>query len=233
MSLPGIAEYRRTAFKSIPGWMHDLDLDLFDRILDHQLTAGITGDILEIGSYHGKSAIALGHGLRDDEQLHVCDMFGAPFVGVPCEGIDDYTGLTISDFAKQYTRFHDRAPIVQQCPSSLLNLDGLLFRFAHIDGGHAYDVVRDDINAVRKHVEPLAGVIALDDYRSVHTPGVSAAVWQAAANATLYPFLLSEVKVYAAVTRAGQDYWLDVCRQFELPAEEHTMHGYNVRRAWH
>lgn len=231
MLLRGIGEYRRTAFTSIPGWMHALDLALFDRILAHQLGAGISGDMLEIGSYHGKSAIALGYGLRINETLTVCDLFGTDSDDVfSDEGMDAYDGLTVGAFLKQYQRFHERDPIIQVCSSSSLDLTDCHFRFAHIDGGHAYNVVRDDIALVHPHA--LDGVIALDDYRSSHTPGVSAAAWEATSQGFLFPFLLSEVKMYAATTEAGQCYWLNVCRQFDLPREEHVIHDYDVARMW-
>lgn len=232
MRLPGIEQYRRSAFNQIPGWMHALDLDLFDRILAHQLDADITGDMLEIGSYHGKSAIALGYGLRDGETLTVCDLFGADVEGVPSEGIDAYEGLSVNDFQASYRRFHRHEPIIHACPSSMLNLTDQQFRFAHIDGGHAYDVVRDDIALVHKHA--LKCVVALDDYRSVHTPGVSAALWEAVAHGMLFPFLLSEVKVYATTSQAAQYFWFSTAQQFSgLASEVHTMHGYDVLRVWY
>lgn len=230
MKLPGLDAYHRNAFPSIPGWMHGIDLVLFDAILAHQLAADIAGDILEIGSYHGKSAIVLGYGLREDETLTVCDLFGdTTYDSVPAEGLADYDGLSFRDFTRQYGTFHQKAPALQACPSSMLDIDGE-FRFAHIDGGHAYEVVRDDIALVHQHT--LHGVIALDDYRSAHTPGVSAAVWEAVSQGLLFPFLLSDVKAYAATTQAGQQYWLDTCRQFDLPREEHSIHGYDVVRMW-
>lgn len=230
MKLPGLDAYARNDFAKIPGWMHRIDLELFDRILAHQLDDDITGDVLEIGSYHGKSAIVLGYGLRDDELLTVCDLFGAEVDGVSTEGMEPYDGLTVDAFAKQYGRFHDDEPHIHVCASSQLALS-IDFRFAHIDGGHAYRVVRDDIDLVRKTIL-RRGVVALDDYRSAHTPGVSAAVWEAAADGALYPFLLSDVKFYAATSRSDHRYWLDACRSFDLPREEHEIHGLDVVRMW-
>lgn len=227
--LPGADKYRRTAFPKIPGWMHDLDLDVFDRILGHQLTASISGDILEVGSYHGKSAIICGYGLRDTETLTVCDIFGDT-TNVPLEGTDPYDGLTVNDFLTQYRRFHKHDPDVRAMPSSELVLDRD-YRFIHIDGGHAYEVVRDDITLAARY-SMTGTVIALDDYRSAHTPGVAAAAWEAAGNGKLYPFLLSEVKLYAATSKADQLWWLDTVREFDLPHEEHEIFGLDVVRVW-
>ena len=42
-------------------------------------------------------------------------------------------------------------------------------------------------------------VIVLDDYRSMHTPGVAAAAWAAVVEDRLFPVCLSEIKLYATV----------------------------------
>lgn len=222
--------YRRAA-KSIPGWFHPIDQTLFDLILDYQAAADIRGDILEIGSYHGKSAIALGYGLREDETLHVCDLFGTKVDGVPDEGCAAYEGLTVEAFLDQYGRFHDRRPEVNAMPSSVLDLGDRWFRFAHIDGGHAYSVVRDDIHKTVRNMSG-GGVVVLDDYRSAHTPGVSAAAWEAVTNGVLFPFMLSDVKMYAAATPEGQQSWRDIARDFPVAREEHEIHSVDVVRAW-
>lgn len=229
MRLFGADDYRNRGFGNVPGWMHILDLELFDMVLAHQLATETPGHLLEIGSFHGKSAIVLGYGLRADEQLTVCDIFG-DVTNVPLEGTDPYDGLTADAFIQQYKRFHKKAPDVRSMPSSQLVLDQP-YRFIHVDGGHAYEVVRDDINLVVRHASPGA-VIALDDYRTVHTPGTSAAVWEAACNRTIYPFLVSEVKLYAATTKRDQLYWRDVCRQWDFPQEEHEIFGSDIVRVW-
>jgi hypothetical protein len=228
--LLGLDAYRRT-FNNVPGWMHLLDLHLFDRILSHQLDANIRGDILEIGSYHGKSAIALGYGLREDETLHICDLFGSVVDGVSREGFDPYDGLTVEAFVKQYTRFHERWPELYVCASNQCSLGRKQFRFIHVDGGHAYDVVSGDATLASGHADE-DGVVVFDDYRSVHTPGVPAALWESISNGELYPFMLSEVKLYATNNLAAQRLWFDICDDFALPNEIHEMHGYSVRRVW-
>jgi hypothetical protein len=52
-----------------------------------------------------------------------------------------------------------------------------------------------DVESSRALLAP-GGVVAFDDYRAVHTPGVSAAVWEATARHDFRPFLLSPRKMY-------------------------------------
>jgi len=223
--LAGIDVYR-DSFDEVPGWMHTQDLKLFDLFLAHQLDAGIHGDILEIGCFHGKSAIALGYGLREDEHLEVCDLFG-PTRDMSAEGMGHYVGLSIDDFERNYLMFHDcdRNPVVaHSIPSQKLpdRIRGQKFRFIHVDGAHDYDTVYIDTQTAKRCVSKK-GIIAFDDYRTEHTPGVSAAVWKAACQGLIYPFCLSGIKLYAAATLTDHAFWLKACRGFGLSWEEHLI----------
>jgi hypothetical protein len=235
MSLPGVADYAR-CFQTVPGWFGRTDLRLFDFILGCQLRDPITANILEIGCYQGKSAILLGYGLRDDEAVVVCDLFGSDPANVPTEGLAAYEGLTVETFAEHYNRFHSQPPELHVCASSDLGdrLDERLFRFVHIDGSHAYDCVKADIQTAIQHASQGA-VIAVDDYRSAHTPGVAAAVWEAAAAGLLYPFCISRTKLYAAASGSDHEHWLETCRAISeadtsWESEVHVVLGVEVMR---
>lgn len=214
-------------WQKVPGWLHPLDLELFTEILGHQQTAGVRGDVLEIGAFHGKSAIALGYWLNEGEQVTVCDIFGDT-TQVPTEGCDPYDGLTADLFLAQWAKYHTAPPDLRVMPSSQLVLDRG-YRFIHIDGGHAYPVVYEDINLCVPHA---TDVIVLDDYRSSHTPGVSAALWEAVADGKLFPFLLSEVKAYCAVTPERCDEWISIVAAWPHPHEQHELHGHHTVRVW-
>jgi hypothetical protein len=54
----GLIEYLRVV-EDIPGWFEAVDILLFQKIDDLQLQQGVHGDLLEVGMYHGKSAILL------------------------------------------------------------------------------------------------------------------------------------------------------------------------------
>jgi predicted O-methyltransferase YrrM len=172
---------------ALPGWFSPLDFDLFDWFLSQQREPG---DLLEIGTFKGQSAVPIGSHRRAGERFTVCDIFER----------SDYDGLTRREFETNYLRFHSTLPDVVD--DSSLNIRDHVkphsCRFIHIDGSHLYEFIKSDIEAALDLADPQA-VIVLDDYRTMHTPGVAAAAWAAVIEGRLFPVCLSEVKLYATV----------------------------------
>ncbi|MEV3968906.1 class I SAM-dependent methyltransferase [Streptomyces sp. NPDC050698] len=184
----------------VPGWFPALDQMLFTWFLDRQTAAGTKGDLLELGVYMGKSAILLGRHLQDGERFTVCDLFEgeAPDGANQAEAAMSYASLTQQAFERNYLSFHDTLPTVITGPSSLVSekVAPGTCRFVHIDASHLYEHVYGDIGAAHDLLLP-GGVVVLDDFRSEHTPGVSAAAWEAVLNRGLNPICLSTQKLYA------------------------------------
>jgi hypothetical protein len=169
--------------------------------------------MLEIGTYQGKSAILMGYGLRDDEELVVCDLFGAVMdhADIPLNRRQEYSGLNEEEFLANWDRFHPRRPTLEVCESSKLDLGERVFRFIHVDGCHSYQCVVKDISLVAEHTAKR-GVIALDDYRAVEAPGVPAAIWQAVEKGLLFPFAGTWMKMYACTSAEDQKFWFEKVR---------------------
>ncbi|MGW5784323.1 class I SAM-dependent methyltransferase [Streptomyces sp. NPDC003757] len=183
----------------VPGWFWPLDQVLFSWFLERQERLHTRGDLLELGAYLGKSAILLGHHLRDGETLTVCDLFGAepPDAANRAEAAKSYSSLTRQAFERNYLSFHDTLPTVIQAPSSAV-VDRVApgsCRFVHVDASHLYEHVEGDIGAARELLGP-DGIVVLDDFRSEHTPGVAVAAWEAVLNRGLRPVCLSSQKLY-------------------------------------
>ncbi|MET9354189.1 class I SAM-dependent methyltransferase [Streptomyces sp. NPDC006617] len=183
----------------VPGWFWPLDQVLFSWFLERQERLDTRGDLLELGAYLGKSAILLGHRLRDGETLTVCDLFGAepPDAANRAEAAKSYSSLTRQAFERNYLSFHDALPRIIQAPSSAV-VDEVApgtCRFVHIDASHLYEHVEGDIRAARELLGP-DGIVVLDDFRSEHTPGVAVAAWEAVLNRGLRPVCLSSQKLY-------------------------------------
>jgi Methyltransferase domain len=171
----------------------------------------------------------------------VCDLFGLDPTDfeVPTEGMHDYTGLTLDRFYQNYEKFHTRRPQVEVCPSWQLveRIGGRRFRFIHVDGGHAYECVQTDIRIAIDHAAEDA-VIVLDDYRSPHTPGVAAAVWEATLDGFLYPFGITATKLYATASREAQARWRKTFLDFNTTdvswaSALHEVAGSELVRFWH
>ncbi|MFD8483777.1 class I SAM-dependent methyltransferase [Kitasatospora sp. NPDC059673] len=185
----------------VPGWFFRVDREVFSWLLSRQSEAGVTGDLLEMGAYLGRSAILLGDHLHPGETFTVCDLFDmdAPDDENSAEMSMSYRStLTRRAFETNYQAFHAELPTIVQAPTSVL-ADGRIptdsCRFVHIDASHLYEHVAGDIRVAR---DVLAGngVVALDDYRAPHTPGVHAAVWEAVFTLGLKPVLLTPEKFY-------------------------------------
>ena len=183
---------------TVPGWFRESDALLFHAIDVAQRRAGVAGDILEIGCYQGASAILLGYMRNPGERLLVCDLFDGDTVS--SENEDErrrfYSDLSRRSFEANYLQFHRDLPDIISGPSSHLYDTGLerTFRFIHVDGSHAYDAVRSDLLLSKRLLMP-GGVVVFDDIITLHTPGVTAAVWQGVTSEGLVP-LFQSMKFY-------------------------------------
>lgn len=194
------AEYINNHLEEVPGWFSPWDGWIFAAIDALQTEHGVSGDILEIGAYVGRSTALLGCLRRDEEKLVVCDLFDqadAPDAHNQQEQVDWYENIALEAFRTNFARVHDWLPELLVGPSSaqLERVPDGSVRFAHVDGSHSYDAVRSDIAAMKRITAP-GGIIAFDDVVGHPNPGVAAAVWEAVANDGLEPLALTR-KLYA------------------------------------
>jgi hypothetical protein len=166
---------------TIPGWFERGDAELFYAIDLAQRRARIVGNILEIGCYQGSSAVLLGYLRNPDERLVVCDLFQnvTPTLDNFHSRTDSYSDLSRESFEENYLRFHQQLPEIIEGPSTTLSANdfGQTFRLIHVDGSHEYDVVRSDLLLAKSLLKP-GGFVIFDDIITLHTPGVTAAVWE-------------------------------------------------------
>lgn len=188
-----------TRLSDVPGWFFPADQLLFDWFLARQRDRGETGDLLELGAYLGKSAIFCASYLREGERFTVCDLFGSPSEDASnnAETAKSYATLTRRAFEENYLSFHDALPVVVQGPSSLArdHVAPASCRFVHVDASHLYDHVHADIATAEAVLRPH-GIVALDDFRAEHCPGVAAATWQAVTTEGLNPVCVTGTKFY-------------------------------------
>jgi cephalosporin hydroxylase len=197
---PGVADYM-DRYESIPGWFHAEDFRLFDLLLSSQ----DPGDLVEIGAFHGASAILMGLHLRPGERFLVCDLFGTPADDDAnrVESEHWYGGLTRQTFERNYLSVLPELPtIVQRSSLEILDhVDEATCRFVHLDGSHLYDYVRADLRAARRMLKP-EGIVALDDWRMEHTPGVTLAVMEQVVAGELHAIAITRAKFYGVFDEA-------------------------------
>lgn len=185
----------------VEGWLYPTDAHMMTAINDIQVSRGCGGDILEIGSYKGKSAILLGYLPQADEKLIICDVFDSD-VAVSeenrHENVTYFTGLAQQDFEKNYLRFHDALPTMHVRPSSdLLDLvPAGSCRLIHVDACHMYQEAYADMAAARQLLGP-GGVMVVDDWAVPHLAGVAAALWEHYLTGDLIPLAFTWGKFYA------------------------------------
>ena len=155
----------------VPGWFNVDDAGHFSLALSYQSAAGIEGDMLEIGSYHGRSTSLMATYLQAGEKIVVCDAFES-------DTDDSYPDrpsveTLIRNIRRLTPEIGDEQIVVHECLSNDLKLEPTdRFRFIHIDGGHSAEQVYFDLSLSRKHT--IAGaIIVVDDYHHKKWPGVT------------------------------------------------------------
>jgi hypothetical protein len=134
----------------------------------------------------------------------VCEPFPEPTPDDPnflSHTIDWYDTYDQRILEEHYLRFHDQLPEIYA--HSSLDLAGKLapnsFRFVHLDGGHAPEVLRSDIT-LSQNILTEQGIVAHNVYRSLDTLEVAVAAWTAVANSEVFPFCATETRLYSSVT---------------------------------
>lgn len=171
---PGDATQLYLRAGKIPGFFNYDDAQHFQLVLRMQSLMAVTGDLLEIGSWKGRSASFMSFFVQQGERLIVSDVFSLPANDVypECPSIDEVkTNIveTNPDIASSQLMFLEGNSASMQLPSDV-NL-----RFAHVDGGHAFQECYQDLINIAPRMMPM-GVVAIDDYDHPDWPEVKAAV---------------------------------------------------------
>jgi len=172
------AEARRLfqKVKRIQGWFSAEAAYLFALLDAIQKENGIGGDIFEIGTHHGRSAVFLAGMLaRPGESLRVCDIFGNQSENTSHSGSGNYEAFrTNMRSAFGECSFLRVFPMLSARLSQ--DLIGTSYRLFHIDGGHLASECLADLELAADCTVPR-GVIVLDDAFRPDWPGVTEALF--------------------------------------------------------
>ena len=165
-NLPIKAGFQRTVedIEQIEGMLSPFSMAAIDMVLAFQASVGAKGDILEIGTYRGKSAALLGRHLRNGERLALVD-------------IADYLDPASISAFKDSTDFilAPSSSLKSKLPS--YRAKRCTFRFIHIDASHGYDETFHEL-AMADELLTALGIIAMDDFTNLNYSQNIAAIFK-------------------------------------------------------
>ncbi len=185
MSGPGssgdIDTYWENAFPLIDGWVNDRWREHLKLVNETQNSLGITGQIAEIGVFHGKLLIALAHLARHGGKITAIDVFDDQSKNIDGAGVGNLDQLKSN--IEAYGPASDLDYAYVKADSASLNAADIVkltqdrgpFRMFSVDGCHTAEHTLNDLLTAQECLAP-GGVVMLDDMFQAHWPGVTEAV---------------------------------------------------------
>lgn len=172
----------------IEGWLHIVSSFIIPILNNAQKNKQIYGDIIEIGTWQGKSLILFQHLLEHSELIHGYDL-----------NIQDKLKENIHTFCIK----NGENILLSKVNSLMLNLEDIKrehknIRFFHVDGSHTYKQALNDIYLATQSTNKN-GIVIIDDFFSPTVPGVTQALFYLLEyNNTnnFFPFAIGGAKVY-------------------------------------
>jgi hypothetical protein len=163
--------YRK--IKGIQGWFLPHACRLFALLDGCQKQQGVTGNLFEIGVWHGKSAVLIAAMLQANELLGTCDIF------------DDYgadgQSAKLTRFQRNMERHFGNTPFLRIYSKSSRDLtrEDLTSncRIIHVDAAHDSCNVYEDLVLAESCLHDQ-GAIIMDDAYQLRWPGVTDGIYR-------------------------------------------------------
>ena len=225
-------QFNSHIYGCVEGWLGDRMsqiVEIIGVILDEQEVAG---HVAEFGVHHGLFLFLLNTLRNSDEECYAIDMFDNQSRNLDHSGQGSLAMLLchIESFMPLERRFFR---IVQRDTTSfsfgeireLFGEKGV--KFFSVDAGHTALHTRNDLQLVQEVLVP-GGVVALDDYMSVHWPGVTEGFYRffESENRRLKPFAFFQNKLFLTTT-SEHACWL---QQFRTAIETRYRDEVRARR---
>jgi len=175
--MSNLEEYAAGGYLEVEGWGVDKELIELIRTLDQfQKAENISGALWEIGVHHGRTLILLGLLSRQNEIVIGIDLFeNGQDQNLDLSGCGSYDALM-----KNILAFSPDVTYEIYSSNSFFLKNGVLqkmqnARLVHIDGGHYFEVVLNDMMIAQSSIG-LGGIIIIDDYLHSGFPEVQEAV---------------------------------------------------------
>jgi len=226
--------FNTAIYGHVEGWLGDRMwqiVDVIGTILDAN---GIRGNIAEFGVHHGLFLFLLNVLRSDDERCFAIDIFDDQHLNVDASGGDGRGSLAmflshIEMLMAPQRRFFQivRRDTMSFSAPELVELFGKEgVKFLSIDAGHTILHACNDLSLAQEVLVP-GGIIALDDYMSVHWPGVTEGFYRfmQSQNRRLKPFLYFQNKLFLTTVSEHAACLNQFRSAIEASCSEEVRHG--------
>jgi hypothetical protein len=170
--IAAVDRYLDAGYETVPGMSSRFAAAVCAGLLRIQTEMGVSGPVVEIGTYEGRFFIALCHALAPDETALGMDLFDWPNAGV----IDRFERNCLTHGVPPERRITWKADSKVLRPEELMaKLGGKRPRFVHIDSEHSRTVLTKDLELATAVLAP-EGVMVLDDMLHPGYPTLAVAV---------------------------------------------------------
>ena len=191
---------------------------LWDCLLSFQASENLTGDMLEIGVYKGRSALLSALHLNPKEEFVLID--GTPFIHEAEKSLNPILskrGVWINKMS------------FEVASNDLKRAGG--FRWIHIDGEHTGRAVTHDLGTTEPHLAD-SGILVLDDFFSPMYPQLTEAVyaWLASHRFRLSMFLCGWNKAYLCRPQSAPFYRKFIVQNLADELHQRDIHNFTITK---
>jgi len=197
-----LERFRSEVYGQVEGWLGDRMwqiVSIFGTILDLN---GVRGNIVEFGVHHGLFLFLANTIRNGDEQCFAVDVFDDQKLNIDLSGRGSLATFlahieTFMAAERQYFKIVQRDTMSFSIAevTELFGSSGV--KFFSVDAGHTVQHTCNDLSLVQEVLAP-GGIVALDDYMSIHWPGVTEGFYSYMnyRNRRLKPFLCFQNKLF-------------------------------------
>lgn len=220
-----VQDYEAFVATSPPGGgLHRINAAVWTYLLGSQTAAGIGGDLLEIGVWHGYTGALMARMAAPGETLGLIDIFMKPETYSPT--IVRFAG----ELGGRLQPWEASTFDLRRRGESLSPLGDL--RFVHIDGEHSYEAIENDFLLIASKLADY-GVVVFDDIFFDACPQLTAALFDLLRRhrSDIVMFALGLNKAYLCRPRA-LGFYRNLMRQAPLALEAAQVTVRTCAAAW-
>ena len=217
-----IRKYLKRPIFRIQGFCSSLDANLLRSTIVYQSKNGISGSLVEIGVWHGKSFFILTKGRTAGEKCLGMDLFSIrPLRKGERQQIDEFRDNCVAHKIVLGPEEILQGDSIGFTPDDVLGRVGPP-RLFHVDGGHDYAHAKGDLSLAASVISDR-GVIVIDDAFNSNWPEVCAAMldWLRE-NKDFSPWASTGQKVFVSLAHNKEFYEKDLRANFHAQVDRYV-----------